>query len=388
MKNIYVILGLLWSVVSIGQVTLTSPSNSLEISGVLAADYNYRWLRNPGLVPDYQKNKPELATARLKFEGRSGRNYEYTFQVDLGALAFSTSPGEFPALLDANFVYRNRLVDLTMGYQKLPYSRFSLTPFSYQPYWQRPEISRGYMFSRRDVGITLSKEFWNDRIAVFGGAYSGMGEYIVTALTGGDGDANGKPEYTGRAEINYPYKIKYREVYETHDVQTPSVCLGFNGRYVERTKSFPYGTTDFDLLVVSGKKRTIGMDVAAQYRGFSGVFEIHQVQVTPADQADIDRFLLGKQTNYFRAGGLALQLAYYCKKWKSGVLVRYDELIPNDLRPNYTAKNLSFVYNYMLNGYKSMLRIQYWNRLNHDPLSAIPQKMKDNQVRIGWQFGF
>ncbi|MBI3232775.1 MAG: hypothetical protein HYZ42_01830 [Bacteroidetes bacterium] len=391
MNRIYILILVLicFSKENKAQYTITTPRTSVEFSGLISFDYNYRFLTNAGVNPDYQKNKFELGNARFKLEGRSGTHYEYGLQLDLSRLGFTGDIGEFPALLDASVMYKSKLVDVTGGYQKLPYSRSSLVPFQYQPMWQRAEVSRGYLFSRRDVGVTLSKEFWNDRIAVFAGAYSGMGEYIVTSLTGGDNDKNGKLEYIGRAEINYPYKIKYRDVYDTHHSMIPSFSLGLNGRYVKRSESIPYGTTDFDLKIISGKKTTYGLDLAAQYRGFSALFEIHQMKIEPTTKADIDHFLLGKQTTYFYAGGVAAQLAYYNKKYKSGLIVRYDELTPNDLRSaSYKVKNISTCYNLLLNGYKSMLRIQYWYRVDKNPQSGIPQKFRDDQIRIGWQYSF
>ena len=392
MSKIYTIFGLFFILLAskvTGQFTITGPKNSIEISGLISFDYNYRFLSNPGNEPDYKKNKFELGNARFKIEGRTGLHYEYNLQLDLSRLGYTDVVGEFPALLDASFIYKSKLVDIAGGYQKVPYSRSSLVPFQYQPMWQRAEISRGYMFSRRDVGVTLSKEMWNDRIALYAGAYSGQGEYIMTSITEGDNDKNGTLEYIARAEVNYPYKIKYRDVYDTHHSSIPSISLGVNGRYVNRTKSLPYGTTDFDVKLISGKKTTYGLDLATQYKGFSGLFEIHQMKIEPTDPTDITNFLLSKQTTYFYAGGTVVQLAYYSKKLKSGILARYDELITNDLRSStYKVQNISLCYNLLLNGYKSMLRVQYWYRINNDIQSSIPQKFKDDQIRIGWQYSF
>lgn len=381
-KWLYFLAGILGWVSASAQISLTDSKNSLEFSGVMGVLYNYRFYQNPSTNTDFSKNTFSLSTARIKMEGKKGRNWEYQFQFDLARLS-NQDPGEFPAILDANCTY-NGPITVTMGFQKLPYSRSSLVPFQFQPYWQRAEIARGYIFSRRDVGVTLEKSFWKQRAKIQAGVYSGQGEYILTAITGGDGDPSGKPEFVGRAEVSWPGRYRYSEVFDTRHVPYPMIAIGANGRYTQRSSSIK-GVTDFDLKFVQGKKYVYGLDIAAQYMGLSALFEIHQLKMFPTGQDT--NFLRARQTTYFRAGGYIAQLAYYAKRIKSGFLIRYDNLVPSDLIPNYLVSNVSFCYDYMVKGTKSMLRLQYIKRTGPENL-AVPSKFLDDVVKVGWQFAF
>ena len=374
---------------SFSQTSFTYGKNSLEIAGLLTTNYNYRF-QQVGNV-DYKKNRFQLSNARLKLEGRMGNSYEYEVQLDLSRLGTNDELGENPAMLDANITIKKLPFNIIIGYQKLPYSRYSLTPFQYQPYWQRPEIDRGYIYSRRDAGITLTKTFWHKKIQLFAGAYSGQGELLMLSSnaggTAGDGDPNGKLEYVARAEFHYPCEYKYSEVFDTRHVPIPMITVAANGRYQKRESSFDKGTSDFDIKGVAGTRQMIGADVAAQWMGFSFLGEWHGISITPLDTNS--PMLAGRQTTYFRAGGIAAQVAYFSKKLKSGLLVRYDELMPNDLfAVDYVMKNLSMCYNYYLSGTKSMLRIQYTKRLTPQTNTRFEPKYRDDLLRVGWQLVF
>lgn len=374
------------------QISFTNGENAMEISGVIGVYYNYRILDknlatnhigNLSTNPlDKKKNTFTLNTARINFQGLYGRKIEYRVQFDVAQLGYGSTNGELPAVLDAYMAYKPWIGGrITVGYQKLPYSANSLASIATQPYWQRAEITRGDIFSRRDVGVTLKQSLFNERINLYGGIYSGMGEYILNAVTNGDNDAQGSPEVIGRADFS-TQKYNYNDIFDTKNFNTPVFNIGFNGRYVERKASLP-GLTDYDLKIVAGKKTTIGMDAAFAYKGFSGQFEIHQLIIHPVG-ADTAR-LQGEKTTYFKAGGMLAELNYYNRKYKSGVFVRYDNLIPNDLIKNNMEQTLSFGYNYFMRGAKSVLKVQYFYRL--DKNNPALQRVSD-QVRLGWMFTF
>lgn len=378
---------------SYGQVTISNGYHTMEISGLVSANYNYRFL-GPG-DDDFTKNTFGLNTSRFSMEGRVGHDYEYKIQMDLSRLGFA-GDGEFPSLLDAHMTFKGfPFFDITLGYDKIPYSRSSLTSFAHQPYWQRAELARGGIFSRRDIGICIRKDLWKQRINLAFGAYSGMGEYALTSVTGGDNDPSGTLEYVGRIDFSWPGRYRYNDVLDVTHVPVPMISIGTNARYVERAQSLP-GLADYDLKIIAGKKSGIGFDLAAQYKGFSGLLEWHQFTLTP----DSNRFsntrplLQGKPTSFFRYGGVIGQIAYYNRRLKSGLLIRYDEFNPNDLIPNNTERTLSYCYVLLLNGYKSMIRIQYWQRLGpwkdgwFDNVRKYPLRRVDDQIRIGWQYAF
>lgn len=377
------------------QVTFTNGENVLELSGTLAAYYNWRFLNssqasnhisNVATNPlDMKHNTFGLGTARLNLAGMYTNKWEYRLEVDMDALgqpSDAADAGNYTPLLNAYIVYKPfNGFSAKFGYAKLPYSANNMAYYPQQPYWHRAQIVSGDIFSRRDLGITLRQSLLQDHMNIYAGLYSGQGEYILTNVTTGNTDGNGKPEVVARIDFS-TNKYDFNSIYDSRNSARPVVSVGFNGRYVERTQTIA-GLSDYDLKIISGTKRIIGMDAAFAWKGFSAQFEMHQLIITPTN-GDTTR-LLGKNTSYFRAGGLFGQLNYYNRKLRSGLYVRYDNFIPNDLIQNNMEQSISFGYNFFLKGYKSMLRTQYTYRLDKNNTALL--KTYD-EFRIGWQFMF
>jgi hypothetical protein len=255
--------------------------------------------------------------------------------------------------------------------------------FTKSPYWQRAEIARGDVFSRRDVGITLSKSAINQQLNVYAGVYSGVGEVFFQ----GDNDASGAPEYIGRVDFSYPCRYRYQDI-DTRHSPIPMIQVGVNGRYTKR--SLPAGAAFIDgeagpygIKAINGERYVLGADAAFQYRGFSAQAEIHHMRGTPQNANDpLLRGLSKDLTNgYFQAGGLVGQLNYFVKPAKTILSVRYDELDLNDLVPG-RAKHFSAAIAYQLKGFSSMIKAQFWHNIQDESIDT--QRWK-NQFRIGWQ---
>jgi hypothetical protein len=408
------------------QISFNAGHHNFEISGAIYGFYNHRFDANsrlnsfsPDPLPnnaDYNNNRFDLRNAVITFEGRSGRNFEY--QVQYNFAKTSDNDPENPALMDAYMAYKGfKYVKIKAGYQKLPYSRMSQTSFSYMPFVQRAEIIRGEVFSRRDIGIVLYQDYWNQRVNAYLGAFSGNGE---SALTGRN-DINGKLEYVGRVDVSYPVRLRYREIDVNHS-PVPIFQVGVNARYKQRADPRlndgndapfnpnlpPFPTVPrYELKNIQGTKRMVGFDLAAQYQGLAFQFEWHQMRVHPG--ATYLSFLNGKeaQTNFFKAGGFVGQLTYHAKPLKSAFAVRYDRLLANDLagsRPTddyfggidaldfgkdaaniSTQENVSLGYMYFMNGFNSVLRIDYRWRWRKD---LVNNRNAADQIRIGWQYLF
>lgn len=388
------------------QVTLTNGNHSMEITGMVSTFYNKRFLTN---VPDNhignnsnepfdkRKDRFSLRDAQIQLEGRIGHDWEYELQVDFADFPNLAEIGENPGILDAHCTYKGlKVVNATIGFQKLPYSRSSLVPFAYSPYWQRSEITRGEIFSRRDVGITLFKDFWSQRINVYAGMYSGMGEQIIS-MYGTDNDPSGTFEYVGRVDIAYPSRYRYRDFDITH-VPIPMVAVGVNARTVYRRFSSFLPGDDYYLRVISGNRDIVGFDISAQYMGLSAQFEWHQATYRPTNFIDprtqnnryrenrgTKDFKIGSApTNYFRAGGIVAQLSYFAKPLKSLFSVRYDNLNPNDVVTNDLEECITFGYAYLINGFNAAFKAQYNHRLV-DRKNPKLQRI-DDQLRVGLQF--
>jgi hypothetical protein len=392
---------------SFGQISLSNGNHNLEISGSISTYYTARFYTSGNeenhinddlkLGFDKGKNKFALRDAQLKLEGRIGKIWNYDFQMDFADLLNKADIGENPGLLDANVTYKGiPFLDVIAGYQKLPYSRNSLVPFNYSPYWQRSEMTRGEFFSRRDIGVTFHSALLNERLNVYLGTYSGLGEQVLT-MYGGDNDPSGTLEALGRIDFAWPSRYRYRD-YDVNSSPIPMFAVGLAGRYVERKYSSFIQGDDYYLRVIAGKRTMVTADLSCQYKGFSGQVEFHGAEYRPTNDVDPDAgnarfrenrgtksFKIGtKPTDFFRAGGIVSTLSYSNRKLKSIFSVRYDNFNPNDVIEKNTEETLSFAYAYMLNGFNAVIKAQYWHRLV-DRKNPLIQRF-DDQIRIGINF--
>ncbi len=389
MKNTLYIAFLLIGISSYGQISISNGDHIIEISGSTSTYYNQRILKETS--NNHNKDRFKLRDAQIQIEGRIKDIWAYELQVDFADIA-ANDTGEIdpenPGLMDAYVEYKGLdWFDIKLGYSKVPYSRSSMTPFGFTPYWQRAEMVRGSMFNRRDVGITLSKGFWKQRVNIAAGVYTALGEISLN----GDNDASGNPEFIGRAEVAYPSRFRHRDIDDRH-TPIPLFSLGVNGRYANKKlpdgRTFPEGAQgEYNMKVIDGKKYAYGFDLAFQYMGFSGQFELHQIKGEPQKQND--PLYLGlplEQTEgYFLAGGYVAQLNYFIKNWKTIISARFEELDLNDLATG-KSQRFSPAIAYQINGFDAMIKFQYFNILKEE--SSIDPIRWTEQFRIGLQLRF
>lgn len=388
-KNIiFTTIGLLISSVAFSQLTVSNGNHILEITGGVSAYYNHRVLKPES--DNRNKDRFRLRDAQLKLEGRIGDVWEYELQADFVDIAQASNgivDPENPGLMDAFVVYKGLgFIDVQAGYGKLYYSKSSLVPFGFSPYWQRAQIVRGDLFSRRDVGVTLSKSFWRQQINVHAGVYTGLGEISLN----GDNDASGKPEYVGRVEFAYPSRARYRDI-DDKISPIPLFSLGLNGRYTNKTlpdgREFPDGAAgEFGYKAVNGKRYIYGLDASFQYMGLSGQFEIHQIRAEPNSPSNaLFQGLTEEQTKgYVLAGGYLAQINYFAKELNTIFSLRYEELDLSDLVPG-RSQRLSPAIAYQIDGYNAMIKFQYFNILKEESIDPLRWT---EQFRIGINFQF
>jgi len=367
------------------QVTLGTGDHVVEIGGVFSTYLNFRDIKDDASNQNKNKDRFKLRDARLYVEGRIGNKYEYKLQVDFSSIGATTIDPESPSLYDANVTYKGfKPFNVTLGYGKLPYSRASLVAFTNSPYWQRAEIARGSIYSRRDVGITLDKSLWNNRINVYAGVYSGTGEVFFQ----GDNDPSGGFEYIGRVDFSYPSRYRYQDI-DTRVSPVPMISIGANARYTKRDlpagETFIDGQTgEYGVKTVNGERLGLGLDAAFQYKGFSAQFETQSFKATPNDPNDpLLRGLPKELTKgYVKTGGWIAQASYFCKPINTIVSGRYEVLDLSDLVPGHSER-LSIAMAYQVNGFRSMIKAQYFNILKEESIDPLRWK---EQYRIGWQF--
>ena len=372
------------------QLTITNGSHVLEIGGMVSVFYNQRFLK-PGET-DMSKNRFGLRDAQLVIDGRFKNLVEYKIQCDFADLVANISGGQIdpenPGLMDAYATFKGvPFLNISAGYAKVPYGRSTQVPFAVSPFWQRAEIVRGDLFSRRDVGAWLTSTFWKQRINVQFGVYTGLGELSLR----GENDPSGAPEYIGRVEVAYPSRYRLLDIDE-RVTPIPMFMIGLSGRYYN--KSLPAGTFlpayaagPYDVKVIDGQRLAYGLDVSAQYMGFSAQFEIHQMRMTPnnPNSALFQGVAPSDHRGYVLCGGYYVQASYYSKFLRSTFSVRFDELNLSDLAPG-VSRRLSVGYAYKVKGTGLMFKGQYFKVLQEEAI-IDPYKWTD-QFRIGLQYQF
>jgi hypothetical protein len=372
-------------------VKINNGDHSLTFNGVFSTYMNWRDYPS-GTVGKLEKNTFKLKDARFGLEGKIGDEYEYKLQLDFGGFTTSVIDPSAPPLYDANFTYKGfkKFANITVGYGKVPYALSSLIEHEWSPYWSRADISKGDCFSRRDLGVKLTRSFWKDRVKAFAGIYTGVGEAVLA----GTNDPSGAYEYIGRMEFSYPDKMP-KEYADTKVRTTPNFAIGINTRYAN--KKLPAGTsflagevgallsdTSLNFKVVNGEKWVYGADFSVEYMGFSAQFEGHTIKGIL--QNANDPLLTGLPKNltngYFKAGGWFAQANYFAKPIKTIFSIRYDELNANDLVSGLT-KHLAASICYRLSGYHSMIRAEFFRNLSQT--ESINISKWENQWRVGWQ---
>jgi len=386
-KNILFLLIILSINTSLAQFVISNGKSTLEISSNFSGFYNYRSLKS-GEV-DQSKNRFKLRDAQLGIKGKIGNDIELSLKVDFADIASNTIntaiDPENPGLLNANVTYKGfKFMDIEMGYGKLYYSRNSMVNFENSAYWQNAEITRGSVFSVRDVGVTFIKNFWKQRANAYLGAYTGLGELSLA----GENDPSGSLEYISRFDVSFPSRYRYTEIDERH-TPIPMFQVGVAGRYAN--KKLPIGTafptnatSSYGIKVIDGERYVYGFDAAFQYMGFSGQFEIHQLKSKPQNPNDplFQNYSLDQTNGYVLSGGYIAQLNYYIKDWRTILSARYEELDLNDLVVG-KARRFSPAIGYKLKGSSAMIKFQYFNILRDESIDAQTWK---EQFRLGFQF--
>lgn len=373
-KLLFVGLLIMLASASNAQYSLASGNKTLQISGYFLPVANFRFT-GPNET-DHAKNKMNLDFAVIEFDGMVKKNIHWDLQLNLAALSGSTNVSD-ELLMQSTVEYRTRKDNFNVraGYDKIPFMRSSIQGLIQTPWLQRPEMARGKSFNRRDLGVTVEKNFLNKRLNLYAGVYTGMG----SASINGDNDMSGHFLYVGRGEFSWPARMRYSE-FDVHHTSLPNFSVGGNLSYAQKDTT-TFIDNDYPFLTQKGKKLGYGGDVTFMYKGFVFVFEGVIFRMTPTSLSDPQ--LYGK-TDYFKAMGQMAQLNYTFRKLRSVIGVRYDVFDANDIIKGNDLTTIGFAYNYLIDGTNSCIKIHYFKRIKAEGAVSVP----DDQIRIGWQYSF
>lgn len=391
----------------LNSITIGNKENGLQLNGRIAAYYENRWLKDG--QTNLRHNGFAMKDADIDILGKTKNQFIYELQVSLLDLVSAASMGNTNNLQTQNasnaspnpqntgfkaayMAYEGDKLPfhVKLGYDKVPYSQGSLNDAYSTPMWSHANLVGGDFFSRRDMGITLYKSLWKQRINIYAGAYSGLGENVFEY----GNDASGKPEYIGRIDVSYPSRFKYSAIDEASS-PIPVFRVGLNARYTDKTQPAGHSlTTDvpdapgaYGIRIINGKKTMYGGDFIIKYKGISLLFEADLIQMQPADAGDA---LYGATPTSFnngmvKAGGITTGINYNWKSIHSTFSVNYEQINGNDLIAG-DEQWLYLGYAYKVNGFNSVLKLEYYKPLKED-VNLNPLKYT-SQLRIGYQFVF
>ena len=370
--------------------TLSSENNTLQIGGRVSGYYENRMLKSG--ITNLSHNGWAMKDGDLDLLGRTSSNFRYEFHLSVldmvsAAATQNTADPAAPGIKAAYLSYEGFKVHIKFGFDKLPYSLGSISPEHLTPYWSHDNLNGGDLFSRRDFGLTLNTHLLRNHLTLYAGAYSGMGENFFEY----GNDASGTFEYVGRAEYSLTGKMKYRMLDEDVSVK-PQFRIALNARYADKTQ--PAGQTIgvdapgmYGLRIINGKRSVVGGDFIFLYKGFSATFEMHRLNLKPADSTD--PIFNGTQSKVNKgvvnAGGFVSTVSYNYAKIKSVFTMSFENVNANDLIPG-DQQWFCVGYAYLINGFNSCAKIEFYKPTLED-VNSNPLKY-NAQVRIGYQVVF
>ncbi len=370
--------------------TLSSDKNTLQIGGRIAFYYENRFLKSGETNLDH--NGFDVKDMDLDLLGHSASKFTYEVHYSLidivtAATTANSSPTT-PGFKAAYIQYEGFKIHIKFGYDKVPYSQDNLSHEHETPFWSHANLTSGDFFARRDLGITFNTTLLKDKINLYAGAYSGLGETVFQY----GGDASGTFEYVGRAEFSYPSKMSYNKIDEAN---SPIVHfrVAANARYEDKTQ--PAGGTVigtyypgvYGTYMINGQRTVYGGDALIMYRGLSLSLETDIMNMKPVSQSDplFNGTPQSVNKGVVNAGGFVSTLNYDWLKAKSVFSVGYENTNADDLI-NGHMEWVTLAYAYTLSSFNSCAKIEYYIPTVED-VSAKPLKY-NGQLRIGYQIVF
>ena len=373
--------------------TLSSDKNTLQIGGRMAFYYENRILKSGETNLDH--NGFDVKDMDLDILGHTASKFSYEVHYSLidivtAAVTKNTAAPMSPGFKAAYMEYDGFKIHIKFGYDKLPFSQDNISHEHETPFWSHPNLTGGDFFSRRDLGITFNTSLLKDKINLYAGAYSGLGETVFEY----GGDASGSFEYVGRAEFSYPSKMKYNVIDEEN-----SPILHFrvaaNARYEDKTQpgggtiaaNYPDAVGIYNTYMVNGTRTIYGGDALLMYRGFSLTLEDDIMNMHPVSQSDplFNGTPESVNKGVVNAGGFTSSLNYDWLKAKSVFSIGYENTNANDLVVGH-MEWVDLGYAYTFNSFNSCAKLEYYIPTVED-VNSKPLKYT-GQLRVGYQIVF
>ncbi len=378
--------------------TLSSDKNTLQIGGRISFYGEDRFLKSGYNNLDH--NGFVIKDIDLDLLGKTASKFSYELHyslIDIIAAANTeniyvpNNPGYDNSGIKAAYIqYDGFKIKIKVGIDKIPFSQSNLQHEHETPFWSHPTLTGGTLFSRRDIGLTLSTRLLKDKINLYAGMYSGMGENFIEYGQ----DQSGKFEYAGRAEFCYPSKMGYNEIDEEN---SPIVHFRVAGNVRYEDKIGPEGTGlngmyqdavgTYNTRLFDGYRTIYGGDAIIKYRGISATFEDDIMNMRPQSQSDplFNGTPYSVNKGKVTAGGWIADLNYNWQKIRTVFSAGYEYTNVNDLIPGH-MEYLTLAIAYKVNSFNSCAKLEYYIPTQED-LGSDPLKWT-GQIRLGYQIVF
>lgn len=383
--------------------TLNSDNNTLQLAGRVSAFYEWRDLKTgPGTTDNFHHNGFWPKDLDLDLLGKTTSKFVYEMHVSLldittaavtgnnvNATTFTNAAPDAPGIKAMYMMYTGFKVHIKLGYDKIPFSQWSMSDSYNTPFWSHPNLCKGDFFNRRDFGLTLNSRLWQNRINLYAGVYTGVGEEVFEYGP----DASGTSEYVGRAEFSYPGKMDYK-IIDLEGAPTPIFRIAADVRYEDKKQpaghtlsaDVPDALGTYGLNLIAGKKTVYGMDFIAKYKGLSFVFEADEIYAQPATASDA--LFMGttaaQNGGYVKAGGITTGINYNWKPKKCVFSLNYEYLNANDLAKGH-EEWLHLGYAYTVTRFNSVFKVEWYRPVVEDQSNPLKY---NSELRIGYQIVF
>lgn len=361
---------ILWTLLALGlslplcgQTAFSKGDHMLELTGIINQYLDY-------FQAEQQEDQAAFNIRDIRFilaGEQQSSNFKYQLMVDFADLGAPDSLEQFLKDAYVNIDLPSKF-DLFVGYQRLPFGRSSNVSIFSTVFSQRPDISGGALYYRRNLGLVLRKKMLSDRINLYGGAFNGgNGIQFNNQLA----NAPNRLTYVMRADIAFPTRVRF-EALDIRQTPIPLFSVGLNAMYTQHEREVEAALFPLE---VDGQKWITALDMAFFYQGLSLQLEVTRAWIHRGPGADN------------QSSGIHLAANYFFKELKSVLAIRYEDYNPDDSRYPDNFRALSFAYNLLLDqSQDKVLRIEYRHMLDED--NPVTPLRNARSWQVGWQFRF
>ncbi|MEL7124318.1 MAG: porin [Bacteroidota bacterium] len=349
---------------AITQTTFSSGNHVLEMTGIINTYLSY-FDRNA----EEDQFGFELRDVRFLLSGEHYPAFKYQIMVDFADLGSSDSLENFLQDAYVNIDLPSKF-DLFVGFQRMPFGRNSNVSTFSSVFHERPFISGGSLYYRRNLGLVVRKKFMDDLINLHVGLFNGGNSLRLR-----DSKSN-TMSFVFRTDLSFPTKILYEEV-DVRLTPVPLFSIGLNTMFTQHEREVEQ---NFFPIEIDGQKWISAIDLAFFFQGFSFQLEATQSWANRNNSATQDL------ADAFESYGLHFSTNYFFKNINSLLSFRYEIFNPDNSRYDHDFQSISVGFNFLVNqSHDQVFRAEYRHFFEDNNDTTFSNS---REVHLGFQFRF